>query len=225
LRLAQEAATTARRVAKGEQGSLAIGFTATIGYGLLPELVRELRTRVPHISLTLKELVTTAQLEALDSGQLDLGLMRPHIEHHGLKSMSLSREGLMLAIPERDASLWPEHPDLQNLQGAPLLMYSPYEASYFYRLLHDCLDRLDVKPDVVEYVSQIHTMLALVSSGMGVALIPASAARLQFRGITLRHVRTAPPAPVELVASWRQDNDNPLLKVLRQEVLTMLSSG
>src|SRR4030095_13672230 len=45
LRLADEAATTARRIAKGEKGSIAIGFTAAFGYGLLPDLVRRLRER------------------------------------------------------------------------------------------------------------------------------------------------------------------------------------
>ena len=43
LRLAEEAAATARRVAKGDRGSIAIGFTAAFGYGLLPQLVRRLQ--------------------------------------------------------------------------------------------------------------------------------------------------------------------------------------
>src|SRR6516165_2250826 len=80
LRLAEEAASTAQRIAKGEKGSIAIGFTAAFGYGVLPEIVRRLRERAPGISLTLKEMVTGSQLEALHSGQLDVGLMRPHRE-------------------------------------------------------------------------------------------------------------------------------------------------
>ena len=78
LRLTEEAAVTARRVAQGDRGSIAIGFTATFGYGVLPDLVRGLHDRSPNISLTLKEMVTSAQLEALAMGQLDVGLMRPH---------------------------------------------------------------------------------------------------------------------------------------------------
>ena len=78
LRLAEEAAATARRIARAEGGPFAVGFTASFGYGLLPEIVRRLHRRVPGISLTLKEMVTGAQLEALDAGQLDVGLLRPH---------------------------------------------------------------------------------------------------------------------------------------------------
>jgi DNA-binding transcriptional LysR family regulator len=219
LRIASEAASTARRVAKGEKGSLAIGYTAAFGYGALPEMVRRLRERVPGIALTLKELVTGEQLEALDAGQLDVGLLRPHAEHGELATEPLTREALMLAIPECDAALWPEHPTLACVHGMAFLMYSPYEARYFYQLLQACLDRDGVKPDVVEYVAQIHTMLALVGSGIGVALIPEAANRLHFEGITLRRVATTPARPVEMVFSYRKDNDNPILGIFRRDIL------
>jgi DNA-binding transcriptional LysR family regulator len=219
LRMAGEAAAAARRVAKGEQGSLAIGFTAAFGYGLLPEVVRRLRERVPGIALTLKELVTMSQLEALDAGQLDLGLMRPHAGHGELDTVLLAAESLMLAIPERDAGLWPERPTLDCLHGKPFLMYSPYEARYFYQLLSSCFDAAGVMPDIVEHVGQIHTMLALVSSGVGAALIPEAATRLQFNGILLRKVATEPADPVEMVCAYRRDNDNPILAIFKNEIL------
>lgn len=224
LRMAEEAASTARRVAKGEQGSLAIGFTAASGYGLLPEIVRRLRERSPGVSLALKELVTNAQLEALDASQLDLGFMRPHVGHGELEIVPLARESLMLAVPEREARQWPQNPTLDCLHQKPFLMYSPYEARYFYQLLHACFDRAGVTPDFVEYVGQIHTMLALVSSGIGVALIPEAAARLQFSGIVLRKMATDPVQPVEMVCSFRKDNDNPILDIFRRDILSGFQS-
>jgi DNA-binding transcriptional LysR family regulator len=217
--MAEEAATAARRVAKGEQGALTIGFTAAAGYGLLPDLVRRLRERVPGVSLTLKEVVTTAQIEALDAGQLDLGLMRPHAEHGELETRPVAAEALMLALPERDAAQWPQQCTLDCLHQKPFLMYSPYEARYFFQLLNDCFDRAGVMPDIVEHVGQIHTMLALVSSGVGAALIPEAAARLQFNGIILRKMAMDPAKPVETVCSWRRDNDNPILQIFKRAIL------
>lgn len=224
LRMADEAAVTARRVAKGEQGALAIGFTAAFGYGLLPDLVRRLRERAPGISLTLKELVTTSQIEGLDSGQLDIGLMRPHARHGELETVLLATEPLMLAIPEREAGDWPEQPTLSCVHGKPFLMYSPYEARYFYQLLNNCFDAAGVVPDVVEHIGQIHTMLALVSSGVGVALIPAAAARLELRGVVLRTVLTEPLEPVQTICAYRLDNDNPILEVFRRDILPVLTT-
>ncbi|MCB1909554.1 MAG: LysR family transcriptional regulator [Rhodocyclaceae bacterium] len=223
LRMAEEAAATARRVAKGERGSLSIGFTAASGYGLLPRVVRLIREQAPGISLTLKELVSGSQLEALDAGKLDLGLLRPHAEHGELESLSVLNESLVLAIPGREADKWPARPRPADLNGKPFLMYSPYEAHYFYQLLQVIFERDGVNPDIVEYLSQIHTMLALVHSGIGVAVIPEAAMRLHFEGILMRRLETDPPQPVQTVCSFRRDNDNPILRAFREQVLPQLS--
>lgn len=224
LRLADEAATTARRIARGEQGAIAIGFTAAFGYGLLPEMVRRLHQRVPNVSLTLKEMVTSEQLEALDAGQLDIGLMRPHRAHGGLETVLLARDALMLAIPAHQARTWPKRPTPACLRGKPLIAYSPYEASYFHQLVQSALERDGVEADIVDYAPQIHTMLALVDSGIGVALVPETASRLHFEGVVLRRLVTTPARPVEMVFSYRKDNDNPILRIFRGEVLDTLSA-
>src|SRR5471032_1571739 len=148
LRLSHEAVLTARRAAKGEQGHLAIGFTSASGYSLLPEVVRRLRERCPGISLTLKELVSTAQVEALNSGELDLGLMRPHALNAELETTPLATESLMLAIHEDDAGNWPLEPTLQSLHGKPFVMYSPFDARPFHQMLSERFAKAGVEPDI-----------------------------------------------------------------------------
>jgi DNA-binding transcriptional LysR family regulator len=81
-----------------------------------------------------------------------------------------------------------------------------------------------VTPEIVDYVPQIHTMLALVDSGIGVALIPETASRLHFEGVALRRIETMPARPVEMIVSYRKDNDNPILKVFRGEVREVLKA-
>lgn len=216
LRIAEEAIFAARRAAKGEQGNLAIGFTSASGYSLLPEVVRRLRACAPGISLTLKELVSTAQVEALDAGELDLGLLRPHPLHGELESRLIATEALMLAIPEGEAEAWPQAPTLDSLHGKPFVMYSPYEARPFYLMLSERFARAGVVPDIVEHIGQVHTMLALVRAGVGAALIAEGASRLKFDGIVMRRMQTE---PVEMVCAWRRDNDNPVLRLFRERVL------
>lgn len=216
LRMAEEAAFTARRAAKGEQGSLAIGFTSASGYGLLPEVVRRLRERARGVSLNLKELVSTTQVELLNTGELDLGLMRPHTVNSELESLPLATEALMLAIHEREADQWPEKPTLACLHGRPFVMYSPYEARPFYQMLSERFAKAGVVPDIVEHIGQIHTMLALVRAGVGAALIGEGAANLKFEGIVMRRMETE---PVYMVATYRRDNDNPVLRMFLRDVL------
>ena len=216
LRIAEEATFAARRAAKGEQGNLAIGFTSASGYSLLPEVVRRLRECAPGVSLTLKELVSTVQVEALNAGELDLGLLRPHPLGGELDSRLIARESLMLAIPEGEAEAWPREPTLDDLHGKPFVMYSPYEARPFHLMLSERFARAGVVPDIVEHIGQVHTMLALVRAGVGAALIAEGASRLKFDGIVMRRMATD---PVEMVCAWRRDNDNPVLTLFRQRVL------
>ena len=79
-------------------------------------------------------------------------------------------------------------------------------------------------PDIVDYVPQIHTLLALIDSGIGVALTPETASRLNFEGVLLRRVEMKPLRPVGMAFSYRKDNHNPVLKIFRREVLETLKS-
>ncbi|MTV37697.1 LysR substrate-binding domain-containing protein [Duganella radicis] len=216
LRMSEEAALMARRVARGEQGSLAIGFTSASGYTLLPEVVRRLRERTPGLALTLKELVSVAQVEALDAGQLDIGLMRPASLHGELVSLPIRTEGMLLAIPADEADSWPQQPTMACLHRRPFIMYSPYEARPFYQMLTARFEQAGVAPDVVEHIGQVHTMLALVSAGIGAALVSEACARLQFDGVVLRRMETE---PVSTVCAYRRDNENPILQLFIRDIL------
>jgi DNA-binding transcriptional LysR family regulator len=61
---AVDAAThDARRAARGEYGSLAIGFTGSATYAMLPALATALRTALPGVALDLRgEMLTPAQV-------------------------------------------------------------------------------------------------------------------------------------------------------------------
>ena len=74
------AAEDARRAGRGEFGRLAIGFTGSATYELLPTLAAALRAALPGVELELRgELLTPAQVSGLLDGTLDLGLLRPPV--------------------------------------------------------------------------------------------------------------------------------------------------
>ena len=223
LRLAQEAAVKARRTARGEQGMLSIGFSAASGYSLLPEVVRGIRQACPEVALNLKELVSTAQVEALNAGEIDLALMRPHTINSELESVLMVTESLMLAVQAGEAHDWPAEPTLGCLHGRPFIMYSPYEARPFYQMLSERFARQGVVPDIVEHIGQVHTMLALVGAGLGAALIAEGACRLKFEGVVMR--RVVATDPVQQVCAYRRDNDNPVLALFKEKVLPSFHPG
>jgi DNA-binding transcriptional LysR family regulator len=213
LRLAEKARMSALRTGLGEAGRIVIGFTATAGYEFLPEMLGELRRTLPDIDLELREMVSRQQVDALDNGQLDVGLLRQlPIDRDDLDSVCVAREPLVAALPldhplTRRASL-----HLRDFNGRPLVMYSPDEAQYFHELVRHVFARIGARPNYGQHVSQIHSMLAVVRSGLGAALVPESASRLAYEGLVFREIDGIDPIKlVELHLAWKAGNDNPAL--------------
>lgn len=212
LRLSEHAGLTARRVGLGEAGAISVGFTAAAGYRFLPDAVARWRDAFPDIGLQLREMVSGEQLEALDAGRLDLGLLRPPITRDGLRSRCIVREPLVAALHVSHPLAASDALRLRDFDHLPLVMYSPDEARYFYDLVARIFSRHGVSPRYAQHVSQIHSVLALVRAGLGVALVPEAATSLRYEGIVYRNVTgLAPARPVELHMVWREDNDSPIL--------------
>ena len=211
LRLTESAALTTRRVASGEAGTITIGFTAASGYSFLPRLLILSRSRLPNVNIALKEMVTSEQVEALLTGRIDVGLLRPPIDRAEFDTLRVTLEPLVAALPSGDPRLAKAALSLEDFDDQPMIMYSPEGAKYFNTMLMELFDRAAVAPQYVQYMSQIHSILGLVHSGLGAALVPEAATSLHFDDVYFRPVITNPPRPVELYVAWRADNDNPAL--------------
>lgn len=213
LRLAETARQSALRTGLGEAGRLVMGFTATAGCEFLPEMLGGLRRTLPDIDLELRELVSRLQIDALESGQLDVGLLRRLPPgRDDLHSVCVARETLVAALPLDHPLVRCNGLHLRDFGGEAMVMYSPDEAQYFHELVRHAFARVGVTPHYGQHVSQIHSMLAVVRSGLGVALVPESASRLCYDGIVFREIDGLDPVKlVELHLAWKTGNDNPAL--------------
>ncbi len=216
VRLAESAQLSARRVAKGDAGRVAIGFTAVSGYTLVPRIVAQARAALPNIDLELREMVTTDQVEALLTGLIDIGFVRPPLDRHEFDTACVLHEPLVVALPAGDPRQSRAELELQDFDGQPLIMYARQGAGYFHHMLVRLFDEAGVSPNYVQHVTQIHSMLGLVHAGLAAAIVPESAAGLQMTSVPYRRLRTDPERPVELHMAWRRDSTNPALEPMRR---------
>jgi len=212
LRLAEETSLAVRRIPTGTGGTLAVGFTAVSVHGYVTSFLRRIGDLFPHVDLVLHELVTADQVEAIAAGDIDLGFVRPPITRAGLVSRIVQTDRLILAVPAEDPFASRGQPvGVAELDGQPLIMYAPVEARYFHELVLGMIVRAHVRPRYVQYVSQVHTMLALVAAGVGLAVVPESATAMHPEGVAFVELADGESPPVELAAAWRADADNPAL--------------
>lgn len=219
LRQSEEAMVTARRVAQGEGGVVALGFIPATSYRLLPSLVAFVAAELPHVQLVLKEMVTADQAEALAAGRIDAGILRMPIDRRGLEVVPISREPFVVAVPAGRPLAGGRTLVIKDLDRQPLVMYAPTESRYHHDLVSSVFRAAGITPNPVQYAREIHTMLALVGAGIGVALVPEVAGNLGFAGVELQPITLTPKVFSELTFVWRKRTDNPALRVLTEEVL------
>ena len=228
ITLAEGAGLAAKRVARGDAGSIGLACTAAAGYGLLPRLLAFAASAMPGIDVILKEMVTAEQMEALATGRIDLGLVRRPFDSKLVENVCILREPLRMALPiGHRLAIGPE-PTIADLDREDLVMWSPVESRYFYDLVSGLCAAAGAAPAYVQHVSQLHTILALVNAGQGVALVPEAARALHFDKVVLRPIRSADrraQAMAELHLVWRRDNSNPSLPAFLDALLREFVSG
>ena len=76
LQEVSEAAVRADRVARGRSGTLRVGFAENASWrGAVPDSFRRFREQHPDAELQLQPAASSAQLEAIRSGRLDIGFV------------------------------------------------------------------------------------------------------------------------------------------------------
>ena len=213
LGFAESAGLIVKRMASGSGGLVRLGFTAGSSYEFLPRLLTKMASSLKDIELVLTEMVSKQQVEALRNNSMDMGLQRMPVAQEGFESLCVARERMMLATPLSHRLAKGRLPDLQDLAGEPFITFSPQDGYYFYHLIDSLFAPLGIAPTYVQHVSQIHSILALVSAGVGVAMVPESAQLMRYRGVVLRRMKRSQPQ-VELHLVWNKEGDNPAVSAI-----------
>jgi DNA-binding transcriptional LysR family regulator len=201
----------ARRAARGEYGRLAIGFTGSSTYEMLPSLAAALRQALPGVVLDLRgELLTPAQVARLIDGTLDLGLLRPPVRERELNTEVLRSEPLIAVLPESHRLAESDAVPLEMLAQEPFVTYPSHFRSVLHDAVEDACAAHGFKPIAAHEVAETATLVSFVAAGLGVSLVPASVRHMTVRGAIYRPLADD-TTRVELAAAWRSDDDRPVL--------------
>jgi DNA-binding transcriptional LysR family regulator len=211
LARASEAVAVAQAAARGEVGRLTIGYMSASIFTLLPPVLREFAAGHPGVRLDLRELTLPQQVAALQGGDIHAGFVRPPVTDAELASELLLAEPLRVALPAGHALTSLRRIRMAKLANEPFVMFQRTPGLVLHDLvLGFCLQH-GVAPRVTQEASQTHAVVGLVSAGIGVALVPASAQEIRLRGVEFRPLAEKSP-PVGTSLAWRRDDASPVLK-------------
>jgi len=167
-----------RRIGQGEKTWLGIGFAPSTLYGVLPELIRRLRSDA-ELELGLNEMTTLQQVEALKAGRIDIGFGRIHIEDPAIHQEVLTLDPLVAALPAGHPLL-AAPASLEALTREPFVLYpgNPRPSYADHVLALFATHGLQIR--VAQWTNELQTAIGLVAAGIGITLVPASV-QLQHR--------------------------------------------
>jgi DNA-binding transcriptional LysR family regulator len=207
---AAQAIETARRADRGEVGRLSVGYLAATAYSLLPLMLRDFARSFQGVKLELRELTLPQQFEALLRGDIEVGLLRPPVAPAELASETVLSERFVLALPVRHPLCALQRVPAKRLAGEPFVMFPRQPGLVFHDLVMDFCLRSGFTPRVAQEANQTHTVVGLVSAGIGVALVPASTRKIALAGVAYRSLREATPYAKTAVA-WRRADASPVV--------------
>ena len=206
-----DAGRQAQRVAQGIEGRLAVGCVGSATYSLLPRLVRALRDALPGVEVSVRgEMLAPAQTSALLAGEIDLALLRPPIDHPAIRTETLRRDRLIVALPDGHALARSEQVQIAELRDEDFVAHAGGGQSVMHGLLNAVCADAGFVPRVRHDVQETSTLVTLVAAGLGVALVPEPTAALDIAGVCYRPLRPE-GLGVDLLAAHLLDETSPLL--------------
>ncbi|WP_100751699.1 LysR family transcriptional regulator [Vibrio salilacus] len=159
-----------QRVAKGTAGNLNIGFGIS-SYHLAPSYIAKFKKKYPEIHISLNDIPSQNQSEALLSGELQLSFSRlPAITP--LKGMRLSRDYLVIAT--HNSQIIDKNKLWYSLDSIDYLQLNPERGMGLSQQINMLLGEHEKKLNVAQEADDIQTLLALVSANLGFTIVPAS---------------------------------------------------
>lgn len=205
-----------REIGIGLRGRLRIGFVGSATYTLLPRILPPFRNAFPSVDVTLFETTTVDFMRQLEQRELDVGLIRlPLLEAADVDIVVVERDTLVVALRMDDPLSRRRRIALKTLAERPFILYS--RSSGLHQIVTLACQRAGFIPRVAQQATQVSTMLCLVESGLGVALVPAATAGRAPPGVRFVGLKETPA--IELGLALPRDRGNPLAENFRATTL------
>ncbi len=211
---------------------LRIGAIDSAAAGLMPQLLPHFRELHSDIDVELLEQKTIRLVPRLFSGRLDIAIVRPpEVRDARLVYHHLFYETAVVAVPEDHPLATRKTVTVEDMADAPLIV--PERNSRPHS--HDLTMKLFLEAGLTARVAQIaeekQTIVSLVSTGIGLAIVPRWASRLAVGGVSFVSLELPESARNRLALSavWVRDARHPardaFLNVLKNRLSALAQTA
>lgn len=187
-----------RRLGRGEEGTLTVGFSGSVMFTELPAAIESYRRRYPKVELRLREMTTNQQIPALLDGTLDLAFLRDGDPTEGIAMTTVLREPYVAVLPETHPLARKRRLQVRDLRKEPFIFFARRMGPLAFDRTMACCERAGFRPNIVQDAPQWPTLVRLVAAGLGVSLAPACVGTVAIPGAVYRGVHDSGRTTVDL---------------------------
>ena len=183
----------ATQLARGEAGTLRLLHSSSIPVASFIDAIRQFVSTAPGARIELDRVSSERQIADIAAGNADIGMVRLPVLRRdpALQVVELFSERLWVALPDNHPLGQQTKLTLGQLADAPFVSAVHRERGGLARLVTDLCLRAGYVPKLAPTISRKTSMLDLVSSGFGVAVVPHAMTHIPTKGVVFRPLKDA----------------------------------
>lgn len=197
---------------------LRVGAIDSAATGLIPQLLSRFHENYPQVEVRLLEQKTVRLVPRLLSGRLDVAFVRPP-EHQDprLVFRHLLYESAVVVVPDSHRLAEAASVRVEDLAEEPLIVPDRYSRPHSHDLTIKLFLGVGLTARIAQIAEEKQTIVSLVASGIGLAIVPRWTSRLAIAGVKFIPLEVA-TGPVQnrlqLAAAWVRGTRDPLREAL-----------
>ncbi len=208
LKAVEETETAMKRIGRSGHSWLNIGFVPSTIYGFLPEVLRRYRSNYPEIEFNLTEHMSYHQVQALKSGQIDVGFGRILFDDTEIRQEIVLKEDLMVVLPKNHPLSRKTSLTLKMIANEPLILYPLRPRPNYADQITALFYHEGLNPQVIQEVQELQTTLGLVASGVGLTIVPKSVQKMRSGDVNYIAIKNE-NATSPVIMMYRQNEETP----------------
>ena len=214
LRHMERAQQIGQLAAQGMSGHVKLGYiSSAVTSGMLARVLTRFRPGHEQVHMQVLAMETPRQLQALQLGEIDAGLLRPRRRYpEGVQAVIVHSEPFMVATADSHALARQESVSVADLRGqtfiAPQFLN---ESEGFAEVLARLAETAGFSAREAYRVNDFVTATSLAAAGYGIVVLPESNRLLNQPGVSFRPLRDFGES-VHMALAYRERENSPAVR-------------
>ena len=166
-----------------------IGTVYPATMGLLPTFLGKIARRYPDVRIHVESGNTGTIIRSIETGQINLGFIRPVENIGSLRFVSVAHERYLLAIGQGNPLAAHQEISIEDLRDQKIIAFNRQNQSYTERYFNEKFEEYDLAGNIAYSCDDTYSLVSLVSAGLGIGFAPEWTADIPNRTFVLKKVR------------------------------------